>query len=174
MSSSPKALEPRALAQALAQQARSIRELLTGRSPESMRWKASPSTWSLLECLHHLLDEERRDFRLRIQKLLADEPWPGIDPEAWVLEQAYNQQDPARILEEFQAERAASIQWIQALEALDLERTRDHPQLGTLSVGDLLAAWLAHDLLHLGQLTRLCLALHKQECAPFRSDYAGG
>lgn len=174
MSSSPEALRPLELARALTQQARSIHELLAGRSPASMRWKASPTAWSLLECLHHLLDEERRDFRLRIQRLMADEPWPGIDPEAWVLEHAYNEQDPARILAEFQAERAASVHWIQGLEALDLERTREHPQLGPLSVGDLFAAWLAHDLLHLGQLTRSCLALHRQQSAPFRPDYAGG
>jgi len=174
MHSAPEALQPAALARALARQSRSIMELLEGRSPASMRWKADPSTWSLLECLHHLLDEERLDFRLRIQKLLADEPWPSIDPAAWVLERAYNEQAPERILEEFQTQRAASIDWIQGLATLDLARTREHPQLGPLSVGDLCAAWLAHDLLHLGQLTRLSLALLRQQGAPYRPDYAGG
>ena len=50
------------------------------------RWKPAPQEWSILEVIHHLYDEEREDFRLRLDLILhhPDVPWPPIDPEGWV------------------------------------------------------------------------------------------
>ena len=55
-----------AIAQQLTQQAQTIRALVTGVSAEQARWKPTPEDWSLLEVINHLYDEEREDFRQRV------------------------------------------------------------------------------------------------------------
>ena len=61
--------------------------LLRGVNAEQARWKPSPEKWSMLEVVNHLYDEEREDFRLRLELTLRnpDEPWLRIDPQGWVV-----------------------------------------------------------------------------------------
>ena len=56
--------------------------LVQGVSDQQARWKPDPDSWSILEVLNHLLDEEREDFRVRLDYTLhrPGEPWPPIDP----------------------------------------------------------------------------------------------
>lgn len=46
--------------------------LLKGVSLEQVRWKPSADKWSMLEVINHLYDEEREDFRLRLELVIAD------------------------------------------------------------------------------------------------------
>jgi hypothetical protein len=64
--------------------------LVRGISLQQARWKPSPDQWSMLEVVNHLYDEEREDFRQRIELVLADprEFWPPIDPRNWVITRA--------------------------------------------------------------------------------------
>ena len=52
----------------LANHAATIRSLTLGISAEQARWKADPETWSVLEVVNHLYDEEREDFRAHLRK----------------------------------------------------------------------------------------------------------
>ncbi len=140
----------------------------------AMRRRPSPGRWSPLEILCHLVDEERDDFRARIQSTLEDPgaEWPGIDPAAWVADRAYNDKDPQVALTSFRMERAESLAWLANLGADALERAYDHPKLGALTVGDLLAAWAAHDLLHLRQLAATLVDAMDEDAAPHSTRYA--
>ncbi len=152
-----------------------ISALLTGWTNEAVRWRADPASWSLLEVACHLLDEEREDFRQRIELTFhtPETEWPPIDPEGWVTARNYNSRDFAAVVADFQAERQASLDWLAALQAPDLERARRHPQGFVLRAGDLLAAWVAHDSLHLRQIIELRYALTARRAAPFSVEYAG-
>lgn len=134
-----------------------FRNLLTGVSEEQARWKPSPGEWSLLEVVNHLADEERDDFRARIRATLDDpgRPWPAIDPEAWATERRYNERELAASLDDFLTERARSVAWLEEHEDIDLAAGHEHPRLGHITVADLLGSWLAHDLIHVRQMTRL-------------------
>ena len=50
---------------------------------EQARWRPSPADWSILEVINHLYDEEREDFRQRLDLLLfqPEADWPPIDPQ---------------------------------------------------------------------------------------------
>ena len=158
----------------LAANARAIAALVEAVSPEQAAWKPSPADWSMLETLCHLADEERLDFRARLELCLRDPalPWPPIDPAGWVTERAYNRREPAAALADFQAERAQSLAWLAGLAAPDWRRTAVRP-IRSLSAGDLMASWLAHDLLHLRQLVELQRAWLAREADPFDIGYAG-
>jgi hypothetical protein len=133
--------------------------------------RPAPEKWSMVEVLCHLADEEREDFRLRFDLTLhrPDEPWPTIDPQAWVAERAYGSRGLADALADFLAERERSIAWLRSLGRPDLSIARQHPRVGPIHAGDLLLSWLNHDLLHVRQLVGILQAQSK----PFSSGYAG-
>lgn len=149
--------------------------LFAGWTDDEARWRPDPESWSLLEVACHLLDEEREDFRRRLDLTLhaPETEWPPIDPAGWVATRDYNSRNLATVTAEFQAERQASLTWLEGLGAPDLEQFRVHPQGFTLRAGDLLAAWVAHDSLHLRQLNELRYALIARRTAPYSVEYAG-
>ena len=91
------------LAVQMADNARRIRNLIEGVSVEQARWKPEPDAWSILEVINHLRDEEKEDFRVRLDIVLhrPDQPWPPIDPQGWVTERQYNQRELEQSLEDF-------------------------------------------------------------------------
>lgn len=164
-----------AIARQLAQQAQTIRSLVADVPEAQARWKPTPEDWSLLEVINHLYDEEREDFRQRVDYLLyrpTEEP-PPIDPVGWVTARAYNQRNLAESLQNFLQERNQSITWLHGLVNPAWSNTYRHPAGFTMSAGELLACWAAHDLLHLRQLIELHYAWHKAQVAPFSLAYAG-
>ena len=122
-----------------------------------IHWKKDVNAWSLLEILCHLKDEEVEDFRHRLKFVLEGSVGmpPGIDPQAWVKERAYADQNFHQIKEEYFKERMNSIEWLTRLENPQLKQSYDHPTLGTLDGHHFLNNWLAHDYLHIRQITRL-------------------
>lgn len=159
----------------MARQAERIRVLAEGVSDEQARWKPDAESWSLLEVVNHLYDEEREDFRRRLDLTLhhPEQEWPPIDPQGWVVERAYNQRELGRSLESFLDERRASLSWLGSLVRPDWALARQHPSGFTISAGDLLVSWVGHDFLHLRQLVELQRAYLARQAAPYTLDYAG-
>ncbi len=132
-----------------------------------LRWKPTPERWSMLEVLVHLWVEEKEDFRRRLSLTLEDpaQAWPPIDPEGWVDERRYNERDLAEARDGIARERASSLVYLRGLEEPDWDRQHDHPQMGGLRAGDLFAAWVAHDWLHVRQIASLrapCISPRRQ------------
>jgi hypothetical protein len=148
--------------------------LAKGMSQNETRWKPDPQSWSVLEVLNHLVDEEVLDFRCHLEHILhtPNAPWPKIDPEGWVTEKAYNERSLDDTILNFQRERQNSIAWLSTLNTPDWDVFTSLPY-GNLRVGDMLASWLAHDLLHIRQLVELRYALTSNANAPYHLDYAG-
>lgn len=167
-------MTPDDLIAALRRQSVTIPALFEGLSDEEARWRPAPGKWSLLEILNHLCDEERDDFRKRIELTLAGagEPWPPIDPEGWVTSRDYQSRDLAASLADLRTERAASLRWLDSLTAPDWDRAHEHGSLGPLRAGDLLASWVAHDLLHTRQVMNTRVAFIEATAAPYSMRYA--
>ena len=154
--------------------AQRVRALVEGVDEEQGRWKPDAESWSILEVICHLLDEERYDFRVRLDITLnrADETWPDIDPEGWISAREYNKQDLATSLRSYMKEREASLVWLRSLKRADWEATYQAPW-GPITAGDLLASWVAHDLLHMRQLVELHWYYNEAQVQPYRMLYAG-
>lgn len=159
----------------LAQHAESIRSLAAGISDEQARWKPTPETWSLLEVINHLYDEEREDFRVRLDILLhrPEQAWPPIRPQEWVTEREYNQRSLAESVQNFLNERKKSLEWLGSLDEPEWERSATAPWGQPIQAGDMAAAWAAHDLLHTRQLVELHWAWINRQLAPYQVNYAG-
>lgn len=142
---------------------------------EAVRWRPTPADWSVLEVVNHLADEEREDFRTRLDVILhhPGETPPPNDPEGWVTARAYNARDLEESLARFLVAREQSLTWLRGLERPDWSAAWAHPAGFRLHAGDLLTSWAAHDLLHLRQLVALQYRYRAVEAAPYRVDYAG-
>jgi len=151
-----------------------LRALAAGLSPQQARYKPTPDTWSVLEVLNHLVDEEIHDFRSHLDFILHPEgkEWEPIDPQGWVTERNYNQRDLQQTLDNFQRERAASIAWLDSLGDIDWDITYTS-EFGSMRADDMFAAWVAHDGLHLRQLAELHRALLEQAVGDYDVSYAG-
>jgi uncharacterized damage-inducible protein DinB len=155
--------------------ASTFKSLLENISDEQAHWKPAPEKWSLLEVTNHLYDEEREDFRKRIENIL-DNPqktWSPIDPENWVNEREYSKRNMAESLNNFLIERQKSVEWLKSLTSPDWKASHDHPTLGKMSAEKLLANWLAHDYLHVRQITFFNWSYLTQKASNLNLDYAG-
>ena len=158
----------------LSSNAESIRCMIEGISDEQVGWKPDPDSWSILEVINHLYDEEKEDFRVRLDIILhePDKPWPPIDPAGWVVERQYDQRELQESVDNFLLERRSSISWLNRLTSPDWEATYEAP-FGEIKAGDMFASWVAHDLLHIRQLVELHWAYLVNLSKPYRLDYAG-
>ena len=138
-------------------------------------WKPSPEEWSTVEVLGHLADEEREDFRPRLDITLhhPDRPWPPLDPEGRVKKLDFASRDPQAALDDFLEERERSIEWLRTLDEPDWSISRTHPRGFELHAGDFFTSWVAHDLLHLRQITRLQFGWIAATAEPYSTLYAG-
>ncbi|MCP4419972.1 MAG: DinB family protein [Chloroflexi bacterium] len=152
-----------------------IGQIVSGITQEQSKLKPSAEDWSVLEVINHLYDEEREDFRQRFDYLLhhPGKKWPSIDPAGWITARKYNERELASSLHNFLDERQKSLVWLAGLENPNLELYEMHPQAGKLYAGEMLAAWVAHDLLHLRQLLDLKYFLMQEIIRPYSPRYAG-
>lgn len=153
-----------------------IRDMVARLSPEQAMWKPGAADWSALEVVNHLADEEREDFRARLKKMLIEDSadFSPIDPVGWVTARGYNQRDLMTSLEDFLTERRASLRWLHELDSdPDWAKVFTGAHGRTMRPGDMLASWVAHDVLHMRQLVELQWAYQSIAFGDFHPGYAG-
>lgn len=138
------------------------------------RWKPAPEHWSVLEVCRHLLDEEREDFRVRLESTLRDPgaKWPPLELENIAERRKYNEADLAETVAAWVTERRKSVAWLRSLVSPDWTAAYQHPR-GPIRAGDLLASWAAHDALHLRQIAKRLHELAGRDGGEFKTGYAG-
>lgn len=130
-----------------------------------------PDTWSAYEVVGHLIHGERTDWMPRVRHLLAhgpDLPFPTFD--RFAQQQASRGLTLPQLLDTFLALRAESLRDLAALHLTeaDLERPGCHPEFGRVTLGQHLATWVAHDLDHLMQVTRVMGHQYADAVGPWR------
>jgi hypothetical protein len=148
--------------------------LVAGLDAARWRQRPAPPEWAPVEIVCHLRDEEVEDFGARIRVVVeGGREFAPIDPEGWAVERRYIDVDPATAMNAFGERRAASLAYLAALDPARLVRAIEQPRAGRLSGLDLLAAWVTHDRLHLGQLAATLARLWADRWSPLRTAYAG-
>jgi len=134
-----------------------FQNLLLNQSEDAYLYRPHSEHWCLLEIVCHLYDEEKEDFRLRLKTILESPGIapPPIDPEAWVKERKYIERNYEIMVHKFLDERTRSIEWLRSLNAPQWDNFYQHVTLGKLSAHLFISNWLAHDYLHIRQITRV-------------------
>lgn len=151
-----------------------FRALLSNLTEEMYLWKQNSEKWCLLEIVCHLYDIEREDFGTRTRLILESSsiPLPPIDPQGWVRTRNYKEQSYDDKLNSFLTEREQSVKWLNCLSNPNWDNTYQHEKIGEMSAKMLLSNWLAHDYLHIRQITKLKYDYLKQRTGE-DLDYAG-
>lgn len=151
-----------------------IRALLAGITQEEAQVKPNPESWSILEVVCHLHDLEREDFREHMDFILhrPNEEYHTIDPQAWIMERRYNEQDFQVMHEKFFSERQKSLEWLRGLAISDWDITYSS-EYGSVTAGEMFSCWVAHDNLHLRQFVELRRARIETITKPYPIEYAG-
>ena len=151
-----------------------VASLARGIPEDQATWKPDEETWSILEVICHLADEEEFDFPVRLKIILEGEEksFTEIDPGGWVVERKYNQEDLFESLNRYMELRNDSLEWLDSLNHPDWEISFEAP-FGKISAGDMYASWVTHDLLHIRQLIELQRAYLEEQSKPYKMDYAG-
>ncbi|MBC7809516.1 MAG: DinB family protein [Burkholderiales bacterium] len=167
-------MEFETLYQDLAYGAEIIQALVMGVTQAEAQVRPTPESWSILEVIGHLVDEEREDFRQRVDFILnrPGEEWPPIHPGAWVTERKYNERDLEQSLNDFLAERSKSLAFLRGLDSADWNASH-MTEFGERKAGQLLGSWVAHDNLHMRQLVELRRAKVEKISGPYDILYAG-
>jgi hypothetical protein len=132
-----------------------FKAMLSGIPEEVYRWKPAREKWCLLEIICHLYDEEREDFRARTLHVLStpDVSLPSINPLGWIQERKYMDRNYGTVLASFLYEREKSVHALQSFQNPNWTNVHNHPKFGSMSAEMFLANWLAHDYLHMRQIT---------------------
>ena len=133
------------------------------------------NTWSAFDIVGHLINCERTDWLPRTKWLLQygeAQPFPPFDRWGHVRE-SQGKTFP-QLLDEFAQIRSENLAELRAMNLRpdDLARLGRHPAFGPLTLSDLLAAWAAHDLNHLHQLSRVMASQYRETIGPF-TQYMG-
>jgi len=138
------------------------------------RSRPAPGEWAPIEILCHLRDEETEDFGARLRAVVEGATaFTPIDPEGWVEARRYRDSRVADVLGALHKRRASSLSFLANIDTARLRQSIEHGRLGRLSGLDILSAWVAHDRLHLCQLSATLVRLWASRWESLRVDYAG-
>jgi hypothetical protein len=134
-----------------------------------------PGTWSPRQVIMHLAWAEVDDWLPRVRIIVdhgATRPFAPFDREAGF--RHYAGWAMPRLLDEFARLRGESLAGIAALGLTDadLERPGRHPEFGVVTLGQLLATWVTHDLTHLTQIGRVLTRHAGRASGPWRAYFS--
>jgi DinB superfamily len=132
------------------------------------------NTWSVSNVVAHLIHCEHENWMPRARHILhADvtEAFPPFNREGHVRYKVgeTGSKTLPQLLDKFARARAKGLEELRGLNltSQDLERRARHPALGTVTLGELLATWAAHDLTHLHQITRIMAHQVREAVGPW-------
>lgn len=152
-----------------------LEALLTGLSADWWRHNEGTDTWSPFDVLGHLIHGEKTDWIPRAQIILSEAADKTFIPfDRFAQFQTRQDQSIEVLLAEFKALRAANLQTLNGfqLNPADWQKQGIHPELGSVTLSQLLSTWVVHDLGHIAQITRVMAKQYSREVGPW-SAYLG-
>ena len=131
-----------------------------------------PDTWSPREVVAHLIHGERTDWIPRARIILKQESYRRFDPFNRFAE--LKSERPLRdLLAEFDELRSGNVATLRGwnLKEKDMELTGEHPEFGTVTMRQLLATWVVHDLSHIAQITRTMARAYTKPVGPWTAYF---
>lgn len=149
-----------------------IRAMLGGLAPAWTGATEGPETWSPFDVVGHLIHGERTDWIPRARTILAQGPVRRFAPYDRFAQFHESRDKPlGELLDEFARLRAANLSALAAwrLTETQLALEGEHPEFGAVTLRQLLATWVAHDLTHIAQIARVMAKQYRGAVGPWRA-----
>jgi hypothetical protein len=147
-----------------------LRAMLSDLSEDWITGDEGPDTWPPYKVVGHLTHIEECDWIDRTRVILehgTERVFEPVDREAGFTR--FRDWKLGDLLGRFASVRTSNLETLDALvEVEDLGRRGVHPTFGEVTLGQLLATWVVHDLNHLGQIVKTMAKQYTQAVGPWR------
>ena len=147
-----------------------LRALVDGAGDAWTRSNEGPDTFSPFDVVGHLIDGEQTDWMPRARIILSRDPQATFAPYDRFRHYERNRgRSLASLLDELARLRGENLEALAGwnLGEAELELRARHPSLGPVSLSQLLATWVAHDLGHIAQIARVMAKQYRHEVGPW-------
>jgi DinB family protein len=146
-----------------------VSALLDGAPETFVRATEGEGTWSPYDVVGHLVHGERADWIERARHILSGDPRPFAPFDRTAQFRESEGKTLAELLADFKELRSRNVAELKGLNLGDgdLKRTGQHPDFGEVTLGQLLAAWVVHDLDHVAQIARTMAKVYTDAVGPW-------
>jgi uncharacterized damage-inducible protein DinB len=149
-------------------------EALLGTLPaDALHFREAEGSWTPFQVVCHLIDAEENNWIPRTRIVLAggSSTFAPFDREAGLRRYASLSLDA--LIAEFSRRRRASLDTLESLglKPADLSREGQHPDFGTVTLGQLLSTWVAHDHAHVAQICRALVHHYGAGVGPWKAFF---
>jgi DinB superfamily len=148
-----------------------LRAMLAGLSSSWIDATEGPETWSPYVIVGHLIHGERTDWIPRARIILAQGPQRRFTPyDRFAQFQESQGKSITDLLEELARLLAENLETLTEwrLNDAQLALEGEHPEFGPVTLRQLLATWVAHDLGHVAQTARVMAKQYRNAIGPWR------
>jgi hypothetical protein len=149
-----------------------FRALLAGLPDGWIAANEGPDTFSPFDNVGHLIHGERTDWIPRARIILAQGANRRFEPyDRFAQVRESRGKTLMELLDEFARLRAGNVDTLRSwnLSERELALEGEHPELGPVTMRQLLATWMAHDLDHVMQISRVLARQYSDEVGPWRA-----
>lgn len=148
-----------------------LRAMLSGLSEPWLKNNYGPDTFSPFDVVGHLVHGETTDWMPRLRRILRDGASVPFDPfDRYAMYELSKGKSIDDLLHEFETLRIKNLEELTQLRLTDshLGLQGQHPRLGMVTLRQLLATWVAHDLNHIHQVAKCMAIQYRDACGPWR------
>ena len=148
-----------------------LRAMLSGLPSAWLDANEGPDTWSPYVIVGHLVHGERVDWISRARVILAQGAQRRFEPvDRFAQFRDSEGKSIGDLLDELARLRAENLRTLAEWHLTDaqMELTGEHPAFGSVTLRQLLATWVAHDLSHIAQVARVMARQYREAIGPWR------
>ena len=146
--------------------------LLRGTSSHWYRIDEGPGTWSAFDVIGHLVHGEETNWVPRARIILEHGEARPFEPfDRFAQLQRFSDWSLEDLLDRFAEVRDSNIETVRGwdLQGEQLSLRGQHPELGMVTLHQLLATWAVHDLTHITQIARVMAKRYTDEVGAWRA-----
>jgi len=148
-----------------------LNQLVSGLSDDWVMMNEGPETWSPYDIMGHLIQGEESDWIPRAKIIREHGEGRAFEPFVRFAQfEKSKGKTLAELLDRFALLRRRSLEELNELGLTDdlLQKRGLHPDLGTVTLGQLIATWTVHDLSHISQMTRVMCKQYSAAVGPWK------
>lgn len=152
---------------------RVLHELLAGLPDSWLTERDTPDGWTARDVVGHLISAEIDDWIPRAERILNDGPAVPFDPfDRFAHVERDRDASLHQLLDRFAELRAQTIVRMRELIGDDdvMSRRGLHPELGEVTLSELIATWTVHDLDHIAQIYAALAAARDEAVGPWKAS----
>jgi len=146
--------------------------LLRGKSAVWLECRKAAESFSPVDVVGHLIYAEMTDWIPRVRLILEHQDTRAFEPfDRFGFQHLIAGKSVEALLEQFAELRQESLQTLRELGVGEKELALPgrHPELGRVTLSNLLATWVVHDLGHISQIVKAMASEYKDAVGPWRA-----